>query len=91
MYLEFAELQALSRKSMTMQDWITKLDDFLKLSDRELLSHAGNVSHQNALEKARKEYEEYRQKHLNDPSPVEDHFQEAVQEVQRLKGSRTAD
>jgi len=41
LYLEYAELQALERKPMTMRDWITKLDDFLKASGRELLDHAG--------------------------------------------------
>jgi len=51
-YLEFAELQALNRAPMYMTDWITKLDDFLTISDRELLTHAGLVSHQQALEKA---------------------------------------
>jgi len=40
-YIEFAELQALNRKPMTMSDWIAKLDDFLKLSGRDLLMHAG--------------------------------------------------
>jgi hypothetical protein len=39
-YLDFAELQARSHKTMAMRDWITKLDDFLRLSDRELLTHA---------------------------------------------------
>ena len=43
-YLEFAELQALNRKPMTMRDWIVKLDDFLKLSGRELLNHAGKIT-----------------------------------------------
>ncbi len=85
MYLEFAELQALNRKPMTMRDWIAKLDDFLKLSDREILTNAGTVSHEQALEKARSEYEKYRRKHLNDPTPVERHFLEAIEEMKMLK------
>jgi hypothetical protein len=44
-YLEFAELQALEHKPMYMKDWIAKLDDFLKLSGRQLLTHAGKISH----------------------------------------------
>ena len=44
LYIEFAELQALERKPMTMQDWITKLDEFLKISGRKLLDHAGKIS-----------------------------------------------
>ena len=43
-YLEFAELQARGKRPMHMKDWIAKLDDFLKLSDRELLHHAGQMS-----------------------------------------------
>jgi len=85
MYLEFAELQALNRRPMTMQDWITKLDDFLRLSDREILTHAGTIRHEQALEKARSEYEKYRRKHMNDPTPVERHFLKAVEEMKQLK------
>ena len=59
-YLEFAELQALNRNPMTMADWIAKLDDFLQLSDREILSHAGKISHEQAKEKAEAQYESYR-------------------------------
>src|ERR1019366_2273405 len=44
LYLEYAELRALERKAMTMRDWITKLDDFLKASGRELLDHVGKIS-----------------------------------------------
>lgn len=47
-YLEFAELQALGRKPMYMTDWINKLDEFLRLTEREVLSGAGSVSHDKA-------------------------------------------
>ena len=87
-YLDFAELQAFDRKPMYMRDWIAKLDDFLKLSGRELLDHAGTVSHEDAIEKARTEYEKFRREHLNDPSPVEGHFLEAVKELKQLEESR---
>ena len=85
MYLEFAELQALHRRPMYMRDWIAKLDDFLNLSDRDILTHPGTVSHQDALDKAREEYEKFRREHLNDPSPVEGHFREAVSKIKELK------
>lgn len=88
MYLEFAELQALNRKPMYMGNWIVKLDDFLRLSEREILTHAGTISNQNALEKARVEYEKYCAKHLNDLSPVEKHFQEAVKEVEKIEDKK---
>lgn len=85
LYLEFAELQALNRKPMHMHDWIVKLDEFLQISDRALLSHAGKVSHLEAIEKARTEYDKYRTAHLNDPSPVEKHFLEAIEDVKRIE------
>lgn len=84
-YLELAELQALNRKPMHMRDWIGRLDDFLKMTGREILSHAGTISHEDALVKAQAEYDKYRQQHLNDPSPVEKHFIEAVEEVKQLE------
>lgn len=60
MYLDFAELQATNKKIMKMADWIKKLDDFLQISEKELLVNTGKISHQEALEKARIEYEKYR-------------------------------
>jgi len=80
MYLEFAELQALDRKPMTMQKWITKLDDFLQLSGRNILSHAGKISHNTALEKAHKEYQKFRKTQLTLPTDVEKHFIEVEKE-----------
>ncbi len=60
MYLDFAELQATNGRLMKMQDWIDKLDDFLKISEKKLLKNAGKISHEQAIEKAKKEYEKYR-------------------------------
>ena len=60
MYLDFAELQATNGRLMKMMDWIQKLDDFLKISEKKLLTNAGKVSHQKAIEKAKVEYEKYR-------------------------------
>ena len=68
-----------------MKDWIAKLDDFLKLSGRQLLTHAGKISHDNAVAKALAEYEKFRQEHLDDPSPVERYFIEAIQEVKEIE------
>ncbi len=84
-YLEFGELQALNRKPMYMRDWITKLDDFLRLSERNILARAGKISHEQAMEKAHEEYEKFRMAHLNAPSEVERHFVEAIKEVRRLE------
>ena len=88
-YLEFAELQALNRKPMYMQDWIAKLDEFLRISDREILAHAGKISHDDAIEKARVEFEKYRELHLNDVTPVEHHFERATARMKRLEKQRS--
>jgi hypothetical protein len=88
MYLDFAELQALNRTPMYMRDWIAKLDDFLKLSGRDILTHAGKISHDKALGKAHAEYEQYRKERLNEPSRVERQFLEAVKEMKQLEKSR---
>lgn len=80
-YLDFAELQALRRKPMTMRDWIAKLDDFLKLSEHELLHHAGTISAETAKEKAEVEYERYRILIDAQPRPVDRDFLEAAKKI----------
>jgi hypothetical protein len=59
MYLDFAELQASNGRLMKMVDWIAKLDDFLKVSERGLLKNAGKVSAEQAAAKAQQEFEKY--------------------------------
>jgi hypothetical protein len=83
-YLDFAELQARDRRPMYMRDWINKLDEFLRISERDILTHAGKISHEEALEKAHGEYEKYKRQLLNEPSPIERHFIEAVSNVKKL-------
>lgn len=83
-YLEFAELQAMNRRQMTMQDWIAKLDDFLKLSGRELLNHAGSISAEAAKAKAELEYERYRVFLDTQPRLVDADFDQAAREIQKL-------
>ena len=84
LYLEYAELQALERKAMTMRDWITKLDDFLKASGRELLGHAGEISAEAARQKAEMEYERYRMLLDAQPRAVDAAFEKAVKELKKL-------
>jgi len=57
MWLDFAEDQTRRRKEIFLKDWGTKLDEFLRFNDREVLTNAGKVSHEQAMEKARGEYE----------------------------------
>jgi hypothetical protein len=73
-YLEMAELQAMNRKPMYMKDWATRLDDFLTMTGNDILTHAGNVTHQKALDKAHAEYEKFKEQHKNDLSQVEKDF-----------------
>jgi hypothetical protein len=82
-YIEFAELRALQRKVMTMRDWITKLDEFLKLSEHELLDHAGRVSAEQAKMKAELEYDRYRKLEDAQPRPVDADFDTAVKQLQK--------
>ena len=84
-YLEFAELQALNRKPMYMQNWIAKLDDFLCLGEREILAHAGRVSHQDALTTAEREYEKFRAQQAEEPSRVEADFEQAIKRLPKNK------
>jgi len=60
MYLDFAELQATNGRLMKMDDWVQKLDDFLRIIEKELLKNAGKISHKKAVEKTKFEYEKYR-------------------------------
>lgn len=87
-YLEFAEVQALNRKPMTMRDWITKLDDFLRLSDREILTHAGKISHEAAAAKAELEFSKFRALENAEPSPVEKDFEAAVKKLKPAKSAK---
>lgn len=90
-YLEFAELQVLKRKPMYMRDWIAKLEDFLRLGDREILTHAGTISHEQALRKAELEFEKFRLLQLAQPSQVEKDFDEAVKKLPKPRKPKKAD
>jgi hypothetical protein len=83
-YIEFAELRALQRKVMTMRDWITKLDEFLKLSEHELLDHAGKISAEAAKSKAELEYDRYRKLVDAQPRLVDSDFEQAVKQLPKL-------
>lgn len=73
-YLEFAELQALSRKPMYMRDWIDRLDDFIKMTGNSILDNAGSISHQQMLDKAQTEYDLYKEKTKDQLSHAEEDF-----------------
>jgi len=73
-YLEIAEIQALNRTPMYMTNWIKQLDSFLSMTGKDILQHSGSVSHQKAMEKAHFEFNEYKQKVIDDVSRVERDF-----------------
>jgi hypothetical protein len=85
-YLAFAETMAQQRIPMYMQDWIQRLDAILQINGRELLNHAGKISHQMALEKSALEYDKFRetQKQIQH----EESLQELEQDIECLSPSR---
>lgn len=87
-YLEFAELQARGRRPMHMADWIGKLDDFLRLSDREVLRHAGAMTHEAAQLKAENELAAFRAIAAAAPQAVDADFESAVRKVNALPGAK---
>ncbi len=74
-FLDYAELQALEEKPMTMQDWINALDNQLLGSNRELLANKGKISHREAIEKAESEFEAYRKREMEQ---LESDFDKAI-------------
>jgi hypothetical protein len=84
-YLEFAELQARNRRPMRMADWITKLDDFLKLSERDILRNAGKISHEAAQEHALGEFAKLEAERLRTEAiqPTSD-FDKAIENLRKL-------
>lgn len=87
-YLEFAELQALGRRPMHMADWIARLDEFLRLGERDILEHAGTVSHDIAAARAETEYERFAAHRATLPMPVERDFDESVRAVKQIESRR---
>ena len=63
-HLDVAEINALKRQIMTMQEWNEELDSFLKMSHNDILNSNGTVLHEDALKKAHREYDKYMKKHL---------------------------
>lgn len=85
-YLDFAELQAIEEHSMTMKQWIEKLDNILTVGNRPLLNNAGTVSHKQAVEKATQEFEEYRRKEM---LQYESDFDRAIKELKSQADDNT--
>ena len=78
-YLDLAELQALRRKPMYMRDWIARLDDYLRMTDSEVLQNAGKVSHALAEQKGKEEYQKFKQLQSMELTPVEEAFVASIE------------
>jgi len=85
MYLDYAELQAVRNKPMYMKDWIEKLNAFLKFSEYEILTNAGQISHEVAMALANKEYERF--KKIQDKNYISDFDKE----IKRITGKKDDD
>ncbi|MCW8838440.1 MAG: virulence RhuM family protein [Thiovulaceae bacterium] len=78
-YLEIAELQAMNQVPMYMKDWIERIDDFLKMTGKNILTNSGVISHKQAIDKANLEYEKYKEKTKNELSKVEKDFIKTIE------------
>ena len=85
-YLDIAEVHALNQEPMYMKDWLETIDDYLRMTRRDILTTKGKVTHQQALEKAHSEYERYKRNQEYILSPVECHFLESIGELDKLDG-----
>ncbi len=81
LYLDFAELQALEEKVMTMQEWVKELDYFLTMTRKDILNGPGIVSHKEALEHARKEYDEFKNRLFISPTENEKKYLTQFEEL----------
>ena len=85
-YLDIAEVHALNQEPMYMKDWLETIDDYLRMTRRDILTTKGTVTHQQALEKAHSEYERYKRNQEYILSPVECHFLESIGELDKMDG-----
>ena len=83
-YLDIAEVHALNQEPMYMKDWLETIDDYLRMTRRDILTTKGRVTHQQALEKAHSEYEKYKRNQEYILSPVECHFLESIGELDKM-------
>lgn len=91
LYLDFAELQAEEHRPMYMKDWIAILDDFLLISRKDILTHAGSISAKLAKAKADAEYDKFKERTKNELTPVEIHFIEQFEREQKKLGDKMKD
>jgi hypothetical protein len=84
-YLDIAEVRALAHEPMYMKDWLETIDDYLKMTRRDILTTKGRITHKQAIDKAHQEYEKYKKKQEEQLSAVEQHFIESIKELETLE------
>lgn len=82
-YLDIAEVQALNHEPMYMKDWLETIDDYLRMTRRDILDTKGKVTHKQAIAKAHNEYEKYKEQ-KEDISVVEKHFIESIKRLEKI-------
>lgn len=87
-YFDFAEIQAMRHNPMYMSDYVDHLDNLLKATGENLLTDAGKVSHAQALEKAKSEYQKYQVQNL---SPVEESYLQNIKQIEKEAKKKTKD
>jgi len=89
-YLAFAETMALENTPMYMKDWISRLDIIVQLNGKELLTHAGKISHQMALEKSSEEFEKYKevQKQNEKENSIKELEEDLSKLTKKIKGGK---
>ncbi|MFT7612525.1 MAG: hypothetical protein ACI9J3_001488 [Parvicellaceae bacterium] len=87
-YLAFAETMALENTPMYMKDWVSRLDIIVQLNGKELLTHAGEISHKMALEKSSEEFEKYKktQKQIEKENSIKELEEDLSKLTKKLKG-----
>ena len=85
MYLDYAELQAIEQRTMTMSDWIKELNYFLTMNRKDILKDSGKISHEEAMNHARKEYDKYKDRISLKPSEVELHYLESIESLEKIE------
>lgn len=83
-YLDIAEVHALNQEPMYMKDWLETIDDYLKMTRREILTTSGHITHKQALDKAHAEYDKYKNRLENSLSPVEKDFIKSIEVLETI-------
>lgn len=86
-YLDIAEVHALNQEPMYMKDWLETIDDYLKMTRRDILTTSGHVSHKQAIEKAHAEYDKYKNRLEDNLSPVEKDFIASIDALEQIADS----